>query len=102
MRTALSRILTAAVIGATAAGVGTLYTATEPVQGTAYPAPTQVRVWPAGGVEVGSFVEEDDPRWDCHTMGNRVCGPQELGEETTINGHVWVATVTGLEPVEEV
>jgi hypothetical protein len=19
-------------------------------------------------------VEEDDPRWDCHTMGNGVCG----------------------------
>ena len=18
---------------------------------------------------------EDDPRWDCHTMGNRICGP---------------------------
>lgn len=20
-------------------------------------------------------IEEDDPRWDCRTMGNRVCGP---------------------------
>lgn len=19
-------------------------------------------------------ITEDDPRWDCHTMGNRVCG----------------------------
>ena len=19
-------------------------------------------------------IEEDDPRWDCHTMGNHVCG----------------------------
>lgn len=19
-------------------------------------------------------IEEDDPRWNCHTMGNRVCG----------------------------
>jgi len=42
MRTALSRILVAAVIGATAAGVGTLYAATEPVQGTAHPAPQPV------------------------------------------------------------
>lgn len=24
-------------------------------------------------------VEEDDPRWDCRTMGNRICGP-ETGE----------------------
>lgn len=22
------------------------------------------------------FIAEDDPRWDCHTMGNRICGPQ--------------------------
>lgn len=21
---------------------------------------------------------EDDPRWDCRTMGNRICGPVEL------------------------
>jgi hypothetical protein len=21
-------------------------------------------------------IEEDDPRWDCETMGNRVCGPE--------------------------
>lgn len=20
-------------------------------------------------------IYEDDPRWDCHTMGNRICGP---------------------------
>jgi len=20
-------------------------------------------------------ITEDDPRWDCHTMGNHVCGP---------------------------
>lgn len=20
-------------------------------------------------------IEEDDPRWDCATMGNRICGP---------------------------
>lgn len=23
-----------------------------------------------------SVITEDDPRWDCHTMGNRVCGTQ--------------------------
>jgi hypothetical protein len=21
-------------------------------------------------------IEEDDPRWDCETMGNKLCGPQ--------------------------
>lgn len=20
-------------------------------------------------------IQEDDPRWDCRTMGNRICGP---------------------------
>ena len=23
-------------------------------------------------------IEEDDPRWDCATMGNRICGPARL------------------------
>lgn len=23
----------------------------------------------------GERIEEDDPRWDCRTMGNKVCGP---------------------------
>ncbi|HEX8321575.1 hypothetical protein [Longimicrobium sp.] len=23
-------------------------------------------------------IQEDDPRWDCATMGNRICGPQPL------------------------
>lgn len=22
-------------------------------------------------------IEEDDPGWDCNTMGNRLCGPQD-------------------------
>ncbi|CAA0136346.1 Uncharacterised protein [Mycolicibacterium vanbaalenii] len=35
---------------------------------------------PAGGVLVASaqaapVVQEDDPGWDCRTMGDRVCGP---------------------------
>jgi hypothetical protein len=25
--------------------------------------------------KVQVHIEEDDPRWNCHTMGNRVCGP---------------------------
>lgn len=23
----------------------------------------------------GDEITEDDPRWDCRTMGNRICGP---------------------------
>ena len=26
---------------------------------------------------VTEVIEEDDPRWDCETMGNKVCGPTE-------------------------
>lgn len=31
---------------------------------------------PLVGVKTDSLVhiEEDDPRWDCRTMGNKVCG----------------------------
>lgn len=28
--------------------------------------------WDSNGYE---RIEEDDPRWDCRTMGNRICGP---------------------------
>ena len=27
--------------------------------------------------ETPERIEEDDPRWDCQTMGNKVCGPTE-------------------------
>jgi hypothetical protein len=30
-----------------------------------------VELRPAGSPRI----EEDDPRWDCNTMGNHVCGP---------------------------
>ena len=29
-----------------------------------------------GCTHQASKITEDDPRWDCHTMGNRVCGDQ--------------------------
>lgn len=85
MRTTLSRVLCAAVIGATAAGVGTLYAAVEPVPGTPHAAVAQA--------------EEDSPEWDCRTMGNRICGPLPVGTEVTVSGKPWVVTVSGLEPV---
>lgn len=30
---------------------------------------------PAPSLTPSPVIEEDDPRWDCHTMGNRICGP---------------------------
>ena len=24
------------------------------------------------------FIDEDDPRWDCRVMGNRICGPTNV------------------------
>ncbi len=37
-------------------------------------------------------IEEDQPGWDCHTMGNRVCGaPAEDPTVCTWNGQSWVS-----------
>lgn len=46
-------------------------------------------LWPAGDkinnvprsttVETSETITEDDPRWDCATMGNKVCGPVDYG-----------------------
>lgn len=34
-------------------------------------------------------IDEDDPRWDCATMGNRVCGPTATSTATvTVVGDV--------------
>lgn len=30
---------------------------------------------PAAKAQAVVFVEEDDPAWNCRTMGNRICGP---------------------------
>lgn len=30
-----------------------------------------------GTSQMRDLIEEDDPRWDCHTMGNRICGPTQ-------------------------
>lgn len=36
--------------------------------------------WPCADISNATIndmrVSEDDPRWDCHTMGNRVCGKE--------------------------
>lgn len=33
----------------------------------------------ATGSRITRFAE-DDPRFDCRTMGNLICGPQEVGQ----------------------
>lgn len=33
---------------------------------------------PARPLPVQAVVQEDDPAWDCETMGNLVCGPVEV------------------------
>lgn len=37
--------------------------------------------------DVTEVIEEDDPRWDCETMGNKVCGPtaEEVARFTEAN-----------------
>lgn len=37
-------------------------------------------------------LQEDDPGWDCATMGNRVCGPVTLHED---NATWWVTDGKG-------
>jgi len=29
------------------------------------------------------YIEEDEPGWDCASMGNRVCGPADIPRVTT-------------------
>lgn len=36
--------------------------------------PTPRRFTPINPATPTTVITEDDPRWDCHTMGNRVCG----------------------------
>lgn len=46
--------------------------------------------------------QEDQPGWDCHTMGNRVCGPQsyDLTHEDTGDNACWVEKITRAETAE--
>lgn len=39
------------------------------------PAPTQKSAATTAATTPIPAIEEDDPAWDCHTMGNKVCGP---------------------------
>jgi hypothetical protein len=45
-----------------------------------YPAPADEPSRPATATTTTTErIEEDDPRWDCRTMGNRRCGPVGAG-----------------------
>lgn len=48
---------------------------TAPVVSTvASAAPVPVRTSPVNPGPVGPRITEDNPRWDCRIMGNRICG----------------------------
>lgn len=83
------RLLSSLTLGAVVAAwvVTTAATAPQPelVQGTPHAA-----------------IQEDQPGWNCTTMGNRVCGPgYDLTHEDTRNGACWAEKVHGaIEDVE--
>jgi hypothetical protein len=37
-------------------------------------------------------ITEDDPRWECSTMGNRICGPVVTSGDSLIDANGWVFT----------
>lgn len=81
-RSPLWALTLGAVTGAAIAATAVTLSTPATVEGTAH-----------------STVQEDQPGWDRATMGNRLCGPTDVGTELLINGQPWVITVSGLEPV---
>ncbi len=48
----------------------------------------------------GVIIAEDDPRWDCQTMGNLLCGPTvEIGTAVVIERPTELATTGGAEVI---
>lgn len=49
----------------------------------------------SAAIGTASAIEEDDPGWDCHTMGNMICGPdQGEPEDSTVcfwDGSQWLS-----------
>lgn len=81
-------IVTACAVGGAAvgAGIGT----SLPDVGQAYITPAAAQTIKAQLLDqrgdrdhVGEAgrIQEDDPRWDCHTMGNLVCGPDVVDQD---------------------
>ncbi len=60
--TALTLVLVALWVGASIASAA-----------PGHPGAEKIRAWRQGAV-----ITEDDPRWDCRTMGNLTCGPTEV------------------------
>jgi hypothetical protein len=71
------------VVDGLGAGMGTGHTVST-TAGT--PVASSASTTVDGSVDIGTAirvsvddaeqVSEDDPRWDCHTMGNRICGQE--------------------------
>lgn len=40
-------------------------------------------------------IHEDDPGWDCHTMGNKVCGPDAAAIPAPAPGEQWQGFLVG-------
>jgi len=55
-------------------GIGTLFTL-----GCVIAADADDLAGPTIVPSSGQTITEDDPRWDCETMGNRTCGPRSDG-----------------------
>lgn len=64
------------LIAAYAAGIAAATLIGIPAAGHSAPAPAMPQI------------EEDDPRWDCRTMGNRVCGEDDIVYQARYTGIV--------------
>lgn len=52
------------------------------------PTPPATTVTLVPQVRLPHRISEDDPRWDCRTMGNRICGPNaKLPDGSSVGPH---------------
>ncbi|MFD0352961.1 hypothetical protein ACFVHW_04315 [Streptomyces sp. NPDC127110] len=70
----LDRISAAGAVLVVGLSVLLLFTAAAPVGGVRSGASLPHPAASAAGLAAGGGCEEDEPCWDCTTMGNRVCG----------------------------
>lgn len=71
----LRRTVTAAVLTATVFAGGFLTAQALDTNEATVSQPTQAT----------QQIQEDDPRWDCRTMGNRICGVSYAGTDYVIH-----------------
>lgn len=64
------------IVGALVYGVAVALVSTSQADGTVeVPSTIVTEIHAEVGVNAGPVITEDDPRWDCATMGNKICGP---------------------------